>query len=348
MRNNGIFKPNPYVELSIDNKSTRKTDFVKHTYLPKWDDDFTVLVTPNSELVFRVLDHSSFLKDAVLGERSVSLGEVLQHYNGRCDNLELILDLMVNNKYNNRSKSGELVAVFNGLNIDMTQVQVVSNGAAEPIMANEANGGNGNRSNNLSRVLSGGIRSRMRLRGNTSNTSDGGGGSPFIPVQSTRDMRVLLASDNQLLNESRSSGMSGPANQRVNVAVNYLEMFYQKFHQFHSTSFVFVLQHQSSNTALQNGTASPATSVVASGSASQSQIVSNGANPALSLANPNEQQTPPGQPPADDEPLPAGWEIRFDQFGRRYYVDHNTRSTYWEKPTPLPQGWEIRRDPRGR
>lgn len=50
----------------------------------------------------------------------------------------------------------------------------------------------------------------------------------------------------------------------------------------------------------------------------------------------------------DDEPLPTGWEIRFDQFGRRYYVDHNTRSTYWEKPTPLPPGWEIRRDPRGR
>jgi len=52
--------------------------------------------------------------------------------------------------------------------------------------------------------------------------------------------------------------------------------------------------------------------------------------------------------PADDEPLPAGWEIRLDQYGRRYYVDHNTRSTYWEKPTPLPPGWEIRKDGRGR
>lgn len=40
--------------------------------------------------------------------------------------------------------------------------------------------------------------------------------------------------------------------------------------------------------------------------------------------------------------------FRFDPFGRRYYVDHNTRSTYWEKPSPLPPGWEIRRDPRGR
>ena len=39
---------------------------------------------------------------------------------------------------------------------------------------------------------------------------------------------------------------------------------------------------------------------------------------------------------------------RFDQYGRRYFVDHNSRSTTWERPQPLPPGWEMRRDPRGR
>lgn len=29
-------------------------------------------------------------------------------------------------------------------------------------------------------------------------------------------------------------------------------------------------------------------------------------------------------------------------------MDHNTRSTSWERPQALPTGWEIRRDPRGR
>ncbi|XP_017485700.1 PREDICTED: E3 ubiquitin-protein ligase Su(dx)-like [Rhagoletis zephyria] len=66
----------------------------------------------------------------------------------------------------------------------------------------------------------------------------------------------------------------------------------------------------------------------------------------MPVSNVTDQQLQAAQ--ADDEPLPAGWEIRFDQYGRRYYVDHNTRSTYWEKPTPLPPGWEIRKDPRGR
>jgi len=42
-----------------------------------------------------------------------------------------------------------------------------------------------------------------------------------------------------------------------------------------------------------------------------------------------------GPPPVPEEPLPPGWEMRFDQYGRRYYVDHNTRSTTWERPQPL-------------
>ncbi len=54
----------------------------------------------------------------------------------------------------------------------------------------------------------------------------------------------------------------------------------------------------------------------------------------------------PGQ--VHEEPLPPGWEMRYDNYGRRYYVDHNNRETTWERPQPLPSGWEMRRDPRGR
>ena len=55
---------------------------------------------------------------------------------------------------------------------------------------------------------------------------------------------------------------------------------------------------------------------------------------------------PAGNPPENanstnsglEEPLPPGWEKRIDPHGRPYYVDHNTRTTTWERPTPLPQG----------
>jgi E3 ubiquitin-protein ligase NEDD4 len=33
-------------------------------------------------------------------------------------------------------------------------------------------------------------------------------------------------------------------------------------------------------------------------------------------------------------PLPPGWERRMDPLGRMYYVDHNTRTTTWNRPSP--------------
>ena len=51
--------------------------------------------------------------------------------------------------------------------------------------------------------------------------------------------------------------------------------------------------------------------------------------PADSTATPNG---------GNQEPLPQGWEMRIDPHGRPYYVDHNTRTTTWERPTPLPPG----------
>uniref|UniRef100_G3RG92 E3 ubiquitin-protein ligase n=1 Tax=Gorilla gorilla gorilla TaxID=9595 RepID=G3RG92_GORGO len=51
---------------------------------------------------------------------------------------------------------------------------------------------------------------------------------------------------------------------------------------------------------------------------------------------------------ANTETLPSGWEQRKDPHGRTYYVDHNTRTTTWERPQPLPPGWERRVDDRRR
>jgi hypothetical protein len=50
----------------------------------------------------------------------------------------------------------------------------------------------------------------------------------------------------------------------------------------------------------------------------------------------------PTRPPAETteaassdnpEPLPPGWEERTDQYGRTYYVNHNSRTTQWARPT---------------
>jgi NEDD4-like E3 ubiquitin-protein ligase WWP1 len=47
--------------------------------------------------------------------------------------------------------------------------------------------------------------------------------------------------------------------------------------------------------------------------------------------------------------LPAGWELRLDNLGRTYYVDHARRRTTWLLDhTLLPPDWEERVDHRGR
>ncbi|KAG7260333.1 hypothetical protein CRUP_004332, partial [Coryphaenoides rupestris] len=65
-------------------------------------------------------------------------------------------------------------------------------------------------------------------------------------------------------------------------------------------------------------------------------------------AKPRQQTPNNNNNTAASDALPPGWEQRKDPHGRTYYVDHNTRTTTWERPQPLPTGWERRVDDRGR
>lgn len=47
--------------------------------------------------------------------------------------------------------------------------------------------------------------------------------------------------------------------------------------------------------------------------------------------------------PDAEFPLPPGWSVDFTMRGRKYYVDHNTKTTHWSHPLEkegLPTGWE--------
>ena len=45
-----------------------------------------------------------------------------------------------------------------------------------------------------------------------------------------------------------------------------------------------------------------------------------------------------------DPPLPPGWTVDYTLRGRKYFVDHNTKTTHWSHPLEsadsLPSGWE--------
>lgn len=61
----------------------------------------------------------------------------------------------------------------------------------------------------------------------------------------------------------------------------------------------------------------------------------NGSGPALPVPNGGSSRPTSQLSPFEDAQgrLPAGWERREDNLGRTYYVDHNTRSTSWNRPT---------------
>ncbi|KAM3860680.1 NEDD4-like E3 ubiquitin-protein ligase WWP1 [Diretmus argenteus] len=105
-----------------------------------------------------------------------------------------------------------------------------------------------------------------------------------------------------------------------------------------STSTTSSVQAATTVTVSSSASSSPAPGeAAASGGGSGGAGATDGAKP--------RQQAPNAGAP---DPLPPGWEQRKDPHGRTYYVDHNTRTTTWERPQPLPPGWERRVDDRGR
>ncbi|EWC45753.1 putative E3 ubiquitin-protein ligase hulA [Drechslerella stenobrocha 248] len=108
-----------------------------------------------------------------------------------------------------------------------------------------------------------------------------------------------------------------------------------------STNVEEPLRNQNQNQARQTSAAGP------SGSSTALPIPEpNGAPPPAangSRAPGASSNGPPLGPPTggrqlssfedNQGPLPAGWERRQDNLGRTYYVDHNTRTTTWNRPS---------------
>lgn len=484
LTNSTFLKPNPYIEFSVDDKSPRKTEVSKSTYQPKWNEEFTILVTPHSQLHFRLLDHSTFRKDTLIGEKRISLSQVLSHYNGKLENVEVTFDLMSENKHDSQlCKVGELITVFDGLRIGTPNVPSLN--INEPLCQTQCMSSDGVANNDTTSnrsILNGGVRARMRLHGaenvasnslsnghavsptdksvvflsgrhavslldgrqisrtdmSTPGTMDGrigGAAEQFSKisasegrnnisavVQSILPGAVGISRSDQLLatnidirshNRTELSAPSGrnsrteqlittPITDSFGAArvdqlstpsvdgcvasradqpttstltddqgISHLEQpalftlpdgtSVPHLEQAGACQTVQNSSEQSAALPMAEGRRPPRsdqTATAASNARSNPRIVQRVASLTGQTAVLPGQSTPQSgssiilaevEPTNhSEEPLPPGWEVRYDIYRRRYYVDHNTRSTAWERPQPLPPGWEVRRDPRGR
>lgn len=71
------------------------------------------------------------------------------------------------------------------------------------------------------------------------------------------------------------------------------------------------------------------------------QVVPYRQNPGYSRAQSERSSSRSEQP--EELPLPPGWSVDFTLRGRKYYIDHNTKTTHWSHPLEkegLPTGWE--------
>ncbi|XP_005105292.1 E3 ubiquitin-protein ligase Su(dx) [Aplysia californica] len=286
----GLFssKPDPYLELSVDGQPPRKTDVCRKTLSPKWDDHFTVLVTPYSKLDLKVLSSNSIRTDTIIGQAVLDLHPLLDKENGKFKNLSHNVDLKAEGK-----KTGELGIILNGLEVNMRNFPK---------------------------------RPRNGPRGSTTSVSNGS----------------AAAASTASAAQSSSSGSRGQGNEGKRQAPR---------------------PPPASNSQGRSPPPVPPPPNVGGSSPRTA------AAPGSTSSNSNDPPPPAiGPPPADsnvpgtanaqspggtaaapsNEPLPPGWEMRTDQLGRPYYVDHNTRTTTWERPLPLPRGWERRTDVRGR
>ncbi|KAL1491124.1 hypothetical protein ABEB36_011767 [Hypothenemus hampei] len=273
IRTGSFIKPSPYVEISVDQLAARKTETVKNTTEPKWNETFNLSVTLHSKIHFAVLDRNSFRKDTVVGEKILDFYQLLLHSEGR-NILDVTLDLFNNKQSDSPVKVGELVCSFKGCHIDV--------------------------STNASR--------RREILGRRSSTNS----IAQAQQQSSDTNSHTILNGVRIKPKTQGTENSEPGTSNL--------------------------------TERPSRPAPPVPNPTLQPSPSNNNIPIGNIGPPASVPNGTVLQDEQRQ----DEPLPPGWEMRFDTYGRRYYVDHNTRSTSWERPQPLPQGWDMRRDPRGR
>lgn len=298
-----------FVEVTADGLSseTKKTGKRSGHLELQWNEDLTLNVTPQSRLDLKVWSCHTLRKE-LLGSATIDLLDTLRTHDGKMENVQLSLVLQTENK-GSVVAGGELNVCLDGLVVDLGSLP---NGSAASDKIHSSR-------SSLHRAHSEETPSTSSPRGRSLGQSSRGscGDSPA---------------------EIRGAALT---NGDVNGALA------------ETTS------RRNSKTTVNNLSSAGKGETAANGLESAHLTCPAPSSPSLS-SNPPDGTVPPpaAEPPASTEQsdttsdtqntdaLPAGWEQRILPHGRVYYVDHNTKTTTWERP--LPPGWEKRVDQRGR
>lgn len=334
----GIFntKGDIYVEMIVDGNPARRTEIVRKTWTPFWNENFDILVTPSSRIEFRTFNHHSFKSDSLLGQCLIFINKLIQENNNpQFSNLEKTFDLTVENK----GKTGSLDVIFNG--IDPNNLKLgIAKPATEPTTTTTSSS------------------DETTVNNNTNNNNNNN--TPVTPTSTTTNNSSTFVFNGGASGDTGSNSAGSSANQAaaasnnsgsVNLAATLSrglppgwEVRFDKYNR------PYYIDHNTQTTTwqrpvplptslgLDTSTSSPPDVSAASASSSTAQQTGTGEAAAVaSSSNPHESSQ-----------LPAGWEMRYDQKNRPYYVDHNSRTTTWQRPTLTAvanfQSWQHQRE----
>lgn len=307
---------NSYVEVAVDGlpSETKKTGKRIGSSELLWNEVIVLNVTAQSHLDLKVWSCHT-LRNELLGTASVNLSNVLKNNGGKMENTQLTLNLQTENKGSVVS-GGELTIFLDGPTVDLGSVpngSAVTDGSQPP--SRESSG----------TALAPETRHQppsTNCFGGRSRTHRHSGGSARTATATGEQSPGARNRHRQPVKNPSSSGLAnGTVSEEPTTASDPEEL-----------SVVGVTSPPAAASSVSpnpNTTSLPAPSTPAEGE-----------EPSTS----GTQQLPAAAQAPDA--LPAGWEQRQLPNGRVYYVDHNTKTTTWERP--LPPGWEKRTDPRGR
>lgn len=342
-----------YIELIVDDAPPKRTGVQKKTVSPVWNETLTCTVTENSQLDFRLYSKSKIFDDILIGQKTLRFAHIFnKNCGGKMNNVKVTLPLVGKEnvkvaelkisltgtfgrpRHNNgcdsrRSSSNVREDMENGLPDGIINIRINENGDAVSENGHE-NQNNGFSSTNphssslpvLSHDNRPGLLPLDHVRAPMDEPGTSASATDFTVVMPRLTPPVAAP----VLPPRPHKRAAAAAAAETNVATRV------------STS----LETPLSDAVIPSPTSDPVMqSVDSTTPINKNRDTMMGASAETTAAT---------STVADEQPLPAGWEMRFDQLGRRYYVDHTTKSTTWERPsnTPLPSGWEIRRDPRGR
>ncbi|KAJ7410789.1 NEDD4-like E3 ubiquitin-protein ligase WWP1 [Willisornis vidua] len=344
-----------YTELTADGE-IKKTAKSSSSSNPKWDEQLTVNVTPQTTLEFRVWSHHTLKADALLGRATVDLRQALEIHNRKLEKVKEQLKLSLENK-SGMVQTGELTVVLDGLVVEQESLTNPSSSVTIEVQQNgeavhESREASARSSSRSACDISNGIDNQIPSNSVVQNTfcvetvNGDGTPSPTHVAARPKNTPVPKPLEAQPVNSTVNGESSSSAPEAGGSTV----------HEAPVGSVEAPMSSDCTNSTVEPQSATEATGCSESHT-SALPVVSAGLEPtaATDCAQPNARNSatvdaakpressstssapaePVRQQPgsASTEPLPPGWERRVDDRGRVYYVDHNTRTTTWQRPT---------------